>query len=67
MCIGGSPPPAPPPLPLQAPPPPPAVLESNSVNSTASALAANRGRGGLRIDKTKPDTGSTGNGLNIPT
>ena len=68
MCIGAKPPAAPPPLPMQAPPPPPAVLDSaEGTTSTAGALAASRGRSALRIDRTQTGTGSTGNGLNIPT
>ena len=68
MCIGGdSPPPPPPPMPAQAPPAPPAVLDtSSSSQSTSSALRANKGRSGLRIDRTQSGSGAEGSGLNIP-
>ena len=69
MCTPGSPAAAPAPLPLM---PPPAVAqmagasEGNNRNDSA-ALAANRGRSSLRIDKTQSVPGATpGNGLNIP-
>lgn len=35
-------------------------------SSSASALTAARGRASLRIDRTQPNTGSSGSGLNIP-
>jgi len=69
MCL--SPPKAPPPLPPPAPPVPIAPLASlapaeGSNRRDAGLLAANRGRGSLRIDRTLSDTGSAGSGLNIP-
>lgn len=70
MCFPSTPsaPAAPPPLPVQAPPPPPAVLDvaPSASNSTSSALASNRGRSSLRIDRTQMGTGEAGTGLNIP-
>ena len=65
MCMGPSAPSTPAPLPVQAPPPPPAVLDTTA-SSTSSALKANRGRSGLRIDRTETLAGSAGSGLNIP-
>lgn len=59
--------PAPPPAPA-APPVPLATVAPAEGNNRrdASALGMNRGRSSLRIDRTAPDTGSTGSGLNIP-
>lgn len=69
MCLStpSSPPPAPPP-PAPAPPAPLATVAPAEGNNRkdASTLSANRGRGSLRIDRTQPDTGSAGSGLNIP-
>ena len=65
MCTPSSPRPAPPPLPVQAPPPMP-VLDTAQGNTTTAALASNRGRSGLRIDRTQNVAGGAGNGLNIP-
>jgi hypothetical protein len=42
-----------------------APAEGNNRKDTAM-LASNRGRNSLRIDRTQPDTGSSGSGLNIP-
>ena len=68
MCM--STPSAPPPPPPQAPPAPAPLVTmapaEGSNRKDASALSANRGRGSLRIDRTQPDTGATGSGLNIP-
>ena len=67
MCMGPSAPATPAPLPVQAPPPPPAVLDTSSSSaSTAGALKANKGRSGLRIDRTESLAGGAGSGLNIP-
>lgn len=65
MCLSPSIPKAPAAVPVQAPPPVP-VLDVSNGNATENALSANRGRSTLRIDKTGPSTGATGNGLNIP-
>lgn len=70
MCMSSpKPPPAPPPPAPPAPIPDLAqVAPAGGMNrKDAGALSANRGRGSLRIDRTQPDTGSTGSGLNIPT
>lgn len=69
MCLSSPKPP--PPLPPPAPAVPVAPLASvapaeGSNRADASLLAANRGRGALRIDRTLSDTGSSGSGLNIP-
>lgn len=72
MCIPQ--PKAPPPPPTPAPPlaagaTAPLVTLAPAEGSSrkdANRLAANRGRGSLRIDRSMPDTGSTGSGLNIP-
>lgn len=69
MCLSS--PKAAPPAPPPAPPAPAAPLASvapaeGSNRRDASLLSANRGRGSLRIDRTMPDTGSSGSGLNIP-
>lgn len=67
MCFGpDSPPPAPPPLPAQAPPPVNKLEGAEGGNATTAALAANRGRSSLRIDKTVNAPGAAGSGLNIP-
>ena len=69
MCLSSpkSPPPAPPPPAPAAPAPLLTVAPAEGTNrKDASALSMNRGRGSLRIDRTQPDTGSTGAGLNIP-
>lgn len=69
MCLSSpkSPPPAPPPPAPAAPAPLATVAPAEGGNrKDSSALSANRGRGSLRIDRTQPDTGSTGGGLNIP-
>ncbi|CAB4150137.1 hypothetical protein UFOVP562_24 [uncultured Caudovirales phage] len=68
MCFTPKPPPPPPP---PAPVAPLAPLASvapaeGSNRRDAGLLAANRGRGSLRIDRTLSDTGSSGSGLNIP-
>jgi hypothetical protein len=69
MCLSS--PKAPPPAPPPAPPAPAAPLATvapaeGSSRKDAGLLSANRGRGSLRIDRTMPDTGSSGSGLNIP-
>lgn len=72
MCLSSPkpPPPLPPPaLPAPAAPAAPLVSVAPAEGSNrrdAGLLAANRGRGSLRIDRTLPDTGSSGSGLNIP-
>jgi len=69
MCFGSSSKPAPTPAPAPAAPPAPlaTVAPAEGVNrKDASSLAMNRGRNSLRIDRTAPETGSTGSGLNIP-
>ena len=67
---GGSAPASTPPPPATPAPPVPVVPvigdEQNSRRKDASALAAGRGRNALRIDRTAPNTGSSGAGLNIP-
>lgn len=63
----------------QAPPTPAAPLSAASTaplatmapaegsnRKDAGLLSANRGRNSLRIDRSMPDTGSSGSGLNIP-
>ena len=69
MCLSTpkAPPPLPPPAPL-APTAPLATLAPAEGNNRkdSSMLASNRGRNSLRIDRTQPDTGSSGSGLNIP-
>lgn len=61
-----APPPPPPPAPI-APQQIATVAPAEGLNrKDANALSANRGRGSLRIDRTQPDTGSSGSGLNIP-
>jgi hypothetical protein len=69
MCLSSpkAPPPAPPPA-APAPAAPLATIAPAEGNNRrdASLLSANRGRGSLRIDRTMPDTGSSGSGLNIP-
>lgn len=69
MCLSS--PKAPPPLPPPAPAAPIGPLATvapaeGSNRRDAGLLAANRGRGSLRIDRTLSDTGSSGSGLNIP-
>lgn len=69
MCLFQTPDmPAPPAPPAPAAPQPLASVApaEGSNRKDASMLAANRGRNSLRIDRTQPDTGSTGSGLNIP-
>lgn len=72
MCFSGgssTPPPAPPPPAPAAPPAPPtpmAPAEGSNRRADSTALQANKGRGSLRIDRTAPNTGSSGAGLNIP-
>jgi hypothetical protein len=69
MCLSSpkSPPPAPPPPAPAAPAPLVTVAPAEGTNrKDASTMAMNRGRNSLRIDRTQPDTGSTGSGLNIP-
>lgn len=69
MCMFSTPDiPAPPPPPAPAAPQPLATVApaEGSNRKDASLLASNRGRNSLRIDRTQPDTGSTGSGLNIP-
>lgn len=65
MCMGPDTPPTAAPIPVQPPPVAP-VLDNTAGSSTDNAIAANRGRSSLRIDKTQAVTGSTGSGLNIP-
>lgn len=69
MCMSTpSAPAAPPPLPAQAPPTL-AILKpatDDGSRSTSAALAANRGRSSLRIDRTQNAPGAAGSGLNIP-
>lgn len=70
MCLSSpSSPPPPPPPPAPAAPAP--VVEIAPAEGTRrkddTSLQANKGRASLRIDRTQPDTGSTGSGLNIPT
>lgn len=67
MCFGSSPPPPPPPAPM-APQPLAQVAPAEGTNRKDSQyLSANRGRNSLRIDRTQPNTGNSGSGLNIPT
>ena len=69
MCFFSSDPPPAAPPPAQAAPAPDTaqIAPAEGTNrKDASSLSANRGRGSLRIDRTQPDTGSTGSGLNIP-
>ena len=68
MCLSTpSTPAAPPPPAPAAPAPLVTVAPADGANrKDSSMLSANRGRGSLRIDRTQPDTGSTGGGLNIP-
>jgi hypothetical protein len=68
MCfMPKSPPPSPPPAPAVPPPDLARVAPAEGLNrKDAGMLAANRGRGSLRIDRTQTDTGSSGSGLNIP-
>ena len=69
MCMTQpkDPPPAPPPPAPAAPAPLLTVAPAEGTNrKDAAALKQNTGRNSLRIDRTQPDTGSTGSGLNIP-
>lgn len=69
MCMSKpkDPPPAPPPPAPAAPAPLVTVAPAEGTNrKDASTLNQLRGRNSLRIDRTQPDTGSTGSGLNIP-
>lgn len=69
MCFFSSKSSPPPPAPAPAAPAAPLTSVAPAEGSNrkdASQLAANRGRGSLRIDRTMTDTGSTGSGLNIP-
>lgn len=69
MCLSSpsSPPPPPPPPAPAAPAPLATVAPAEGSNrKDSSMLSANRGRNSLRIDRTQPDTGATGSGLNIP-
>lgn len=69
MCFFSSKSPPPPPAPAPAAPAAPLTSVAPAEGSNrkdASQLSANRGRGSLRIDRTMPDTGSAGSGLNIP-
>ena len=69
MCLSTPSAPPPPPPPAPAVPTPDLAKSAPAEGMTskdAAALSANRGRGSLRIDRTQPDTGSTGSGLNIP-
>lgn len=69
MCMSSpkSPPAAPPPPAPAAPAPLLTVAPAEGANrKDAAALNQNRGRNSLRIDRTQPDTGSSGSGLNIP-
>lgn len=71
MCFFSSPDPAPappPPPPAVAPPPIAEVKPAEGTNRKDSQyMSMNRGRSSLRIDRTQPNTGSSGSGLNIPT
>ena len=69
MCMSADTPPTAAPMPLQ--PPPPVVklagAAGDGTRNDSAALAANRGRSSLRIDKSTNVPGaSAGNGLNIP-
>lgn len=68
MCL--STPSAPPPPPVPAPMAPMSLATvapaEGSNRKDSSLLSSNRGRNSLRIDRTQPDTGSSGSGLNIP-
>lgn len=69
MCLStpSAPPPPPPPAPAVPMPDLARIAPAEGLNrKDAAALSANRGRGSLRIDRTQPDTGSVGSGLNIP-
>lgn len=69
MCFSSPPPPppAPPPPAPMAPQPLATVAPADGNNrKDTSAMQANRGRSSLRIDRTQPNTGTAGNGLNIP-
>lgn len=78
MCIPKPPPaPQPPPTPAPPTPAPPLAAASTAPLATmapaegssrkdAGLLAANRRRSSLRIDRSMPETGSSGTGLNIP-
>lgn len=69
MCMFSSPSPPPPPAPPAPAAPNPLAVVSPAEGTNrkdSSMLSANRGRGSLRIDRTQPDTGTTGSGLNIP-
>jgi len=68
MCMSSpKPQPAPPPPAPAAPAPLLTVAPAEGTNrKDASSLNQNRGRNSLRIDRTQPDTGSSGSGLNIP-
>lgn len=69
MCLStpDAPPPPPPPAPAVPTPDLARIAPAEGMNrKDSSVLSANRGRGSLRIDRTQPDTGSTGSGLNIP-
>lgn len=68
MCFSSpSPPPAPPPPAPLAPMDLATVQPSDGNNrKDAGVRAMNRGRNGLRIDKTQSATGTVGTGLNIP-
>ena len=69
MCLmtPDAPPPPPPPAPAVPTPDLARIAPAEGMNrKDLTALSANRGRGSLRIDRTQPDTGSSGSGLNIP-
>lgn len=73
MCMGGSPsaPAAAPPAPPPAPPAPavPMAPAADNAASDVSKLARQKGRMGLRIDKTASvalPAGGVSSGLNIP-
>lgn len=70
MCLSTpKSPPAPPPPPAPAAPAPLVSMAPAEGTNRKDAATTNqlRGRSSLRIDRTQPDTGSTGSGLNIPT
>ena len=69
MCFSSpkAAPPTPPPAPAAPPAPLATVAPAEGTNRRDSQLLSmNRGRNSLRIDRTAPDTGATGSGLNIP-
>lgn len=68
MCFSSpSAPATPAPPAAQAPLPAATVAPAEGTNRKDNAyLNQARGRNSLRIDKTQPNTGSTGAGLNIP-